>query len=74
MVLGIYIKNRRKDKWSLFTVSKNLELAKKTSKKLIKDFQDIGYTEADATIQEFDNLYDIPATMNEVRSEKLLVN
>jgi len=74
MILGIYVKNRKKDKWSLFTVAKDLEIARKTSKKLIKEFQEIGYVDADAIIQKFDNMYDIPGTLDIVRSEKQLYN
>jgi len=74
MILGIYVKNRKKDKWSLFTVSKDLEVAKKTSKKLIKEFQEIGYPDADATIQKFDNVHDIPGTLDKIKSESQLYN
>jgi len=74
MILGIYIKNRKKDKWSLFTVSKDLEVAKKTSKKLIKEFQEIGYVDADAIVQKFDNVHDIPGTLDNVKREVELYN
>lgn len=75
MILGIYVKNRKKDKlWSLFTVSKDLETAKKTSKKLIKEFREIGYDDADAVVQKFDDAYDIPGTINEIKPEAQLYN
>jgi hypothetical protein len=74
MILGIYVKNRKKDKWSLFTVVKDLEIAKKTSKKLIKEFQEIGYDDADAIIQKFTNMYDIPGTLDKIKNETELYN
>jgi hypothetical protein len=74
MILGVYIRNRKRDRWSLFTVSQDLELAKKQSKKLVQEFKDIGYDDADAIVQKFDNVFDIPATLEKVVSEKVLYN
>jgi hypothetical protein len=74
MILGVYVKNRKKDKWSLFTVGQDLELAQKQSKKLIQEFRDIGYDEADAVVQKFDNAFDIPATLEKIVPEKVLYN
>lgn len=74
MILGIYIKNRKKDKWSLFNITEDLELAQKQSKKLIQEFKDIGYDDADAAVQKFDNAFDVPTTLENIKSEKLLYN
>lgn len=72
MILGIYVKNRKKDKWSLFTVSESLEKAKKTSQQLIKEFREIGYDDADSIVQRFENTFDIPGTLDKAKPEVLL--
>lgn len=74
MILGIYVKNRKRDKWSLFTVSKDLETANKTRKKLIQEFKEIGYDDADAVVQQFKDVYDIPGTIDRIKPQEHLYN
>lgn len=73
MILGIYTKNRKKDKlWSFFTTAKTVELASKTREQLVKELREIGYDEAEAVVQKFDSVYDVPQTIGIVKPTKEL--
>jgi hypothetical protein len=68
------MKNRPKDKWSLYLVAESMELAKKHSLVAIKQLKEMGYDNPDATIQSYASIHDIPKTLDKPKPEKLLYN
>lgn len=74
MILAIYTKNKPKDKWTLHSLADSMDDAKKYSEAAIKLAKEIGYDHADAAVQGFISVHDIPKVLEKLKPEKLLYN
>lgn len=74
MIVAIYTKNKQKDKWLLYAIAPTMEKAKKSAKKAINQAKKIGFEEADAVIQTFNDPYSIPQVLGTSKPEKLNYN
>lgn len=75
MILGIYKKNKIKDKnWSLISYAWDLKSAEIYCAQLKTKSKQIGINDVQSTIQSFATIEDIPATLTNPKSEKELYN
>jgi hypothetical protein len=74
MILAIYKKNKPKDKWLLSSLAPDALTAKKYSRMIKKHAKQLGYEEAQSTIQSFDTVHDVPKILENPKSEKLIYN
>lgn len=74
MILAVYKKNKPKDKWLLHSLAGTMEVAKKHSEQAMKEAKNIGYDNADAIVQGFESVNDIPKILEKIKPEKLFYN
>ena len=74
MVHGIYIKNRPKSKWQLFSVAASAEIANNDLSKALKQAISEGYENAEVAVQLFDSVFYIPESLPSIKEQKILYN
>lgn len=73
--LAVFKRNKPKERWQIASkIITSLDLAKQCSDKIISTLHKNGYELAEVSIQSFTDKYNIPESLNDVKSEKLLVN
>lgn len=74
MIHGIYLKNKPKAKWSLFSISISAEMASDEMKEAIKKAKSEGFEAAEVGVQVFDTVFHIPETLSDLKDHKLMYN
>lgn len=68
MIHGIYLKNRPKGKWHLFSISISIEAAVSEVGEAIKQAKSEGHDNPEAAIQVFNSTFHIPQFLSEVKT------
>lgn len=74
MILGIYIKNKPKSKWHLFSITYSPEIATQEASEAEKKAKLEGYDSAKVAIQSFESSFYIPEFMTEIKDQKPVFN
>jgi len=74
MIHGIYVRNRPKSKWHLFSVVVSAEAANQELDVALKYAKSEGNEQAEVGVQTFDSMLWVRETMNEVKNQKPLYN
>jgi len=74
MLLGIYLKSRPKNKWSLVSIATTSESAKVEMEDVLKQSQKEGNEKAEVNFQLFENANYIPHFLSEIKDQKLIYN
>jgi hypothetical protein len=76
MILATYTRNNpKRDKtWAIASIALDMTTARKNQQKILDRAHKIGYDTAEVIIQEFQSADDVPATLFDVKPEKLLYN
>lgn len=74
MIHGIYIKNKPKAKWHLFSVAISAEAANYDINEAIKKIKGEGLDQAEVACQLFESAFWIPETLTEIKNHKPLYN
>lgn len=74
MIHGIYVKNRPKSKWHLFSVVESAEATSYEIDAALAQAKQEGNENAKVAIQIFDSMLWIPETLTEVKNQKPLYN
>ena len=74
MIHGIYVKNKPKDKWHLFSITPSPEMANQEADEAKKQAVLDGHESAQVGIQVFDSVFWIPEYMDKIEEQKPLFN
>jgi hypothetical protein len=74
MIHGIYVKNKPKNKWHLFSVAVSPEMANQELDEAKKQALLEGHDAAEVAIQIFDTVFWIPEYMDQIKEQKPLFN
>lgn len=70
MIHGIYVKNKPKDKWHLFSVTISPEMANQEADQAKKQAELDGHEAAQVGIQIFESVFWIPEYVDEIKEQK----
>lgn len=74
MIHGIYLKNRPKSKWHLYSVAISAEAANYDLDLALKQAKSAGNENAQAAIRIFDSAFYIPELLTEIKEQKPMFN
>ncbi len=74
MIHGIYLKNKPKAKWHLFSLATSAETASNDYKRALELAHKEGNENAEVAIQVFDTIFWIPETINDLKDQKPIYN
>ncbi len=74
MIHGIYVRNRPKKKWTLYSVVQSGELALRDQEDALAKAKEDGNDEAEAAIQTFETSFFIPQYLLEIKKAQILYN
>lgn len=74
MIHGIYVKNKPKSKWHLFSITMSAEAAMQNIDDAKLQAKLEGYDNAEVAIQLFDSSFHIPEFMSEIKGQKPMFN
>lgn len=74
MIHGIYVKNRPKGKWHLFSTTISAEAANYDSNIALKQAKLAGNDNAEVGIKVFDSNFYIPELLTEIKEQKPMFN
>lgn len=74
MIHGIYIKNRQKDKWHLFSTVKSAEEASTQLELAMTFAKKSGYDNPEVGIKVFESSFYIPQTLKEINKSPPIYN
>lgn len=74
MICAVYIKNKPKDKWTLYSVAESMEVAKKKSRNAVRRARKIGFSNPESIVQGYESVHDIPKVLGHPKPEKNFYN
>lgn len=74
MIHGIYLKNRPKSKWHLYSVAISAEAANYDLDLALKQAKDAGHDNAEVAVRIFDSAFYIPELLTEIKEQKPMFN
>lgn len=74
MIHGIYVRNKPKNKWHLFSVTMSQEIANNDLEEAKRKAKLEGHEQAEVAIKIFESAFHIPEFMSEIQNQKPMFN
>ena len=74
MIYGVYVRNRMKDKWHLFSITTSAEKAEQEIKNAIAASKKSGFNNPQVTIKIFETAFYIPEYIKELKPQTVIYN
>jgi hypothetical protein len=74
MILGVYKRNSKKEKWAIHSLALSAEEAKKASRKIKRRAKKIGLIGVETGIQAFGSAADVKSILETIEEEKKIYN